>query len=393
MATDLPRLLARLIGAVLTCEGDPGVRSVPVERVVELRDGMLGSGHESCPLPVLVDRLRDLDWQAEGRLDTVRTAAVRPQAEDSLSGTRLRLDRITSDTGRTAKILTPAETRFLVELAQNWAFAPDVSREEKQLGVRAFHELVERNVRLVQKVVWKYRNRQGALEPEDLTHIGLLGLIRAIQKFDPGAGTRLSTYAVHWIRSMIQRAFQTQADLIRVPVHIQDRRSQIARATRKLETDGTSASAEEIASASGLSPSKVEGVRSLPHVVHASALGTDEGMEFLDTVPGPQRRPEVEAAGLERRRLLTAAVQTLEKREADVICRRFGLGCREQTLEEIGVIHKVSRERIRQIEAGALRRLGSPPRRQMLQGLAEFMTINQEQGSPGEDVPRRSRRR
>ncbi len=221
-------------------------------------------------------------------------------------------------------------------------------------------ELFERNVPLVISIASRFNSRH--LSRGDLIQEGNLGLMHAIEKFDPRRGYRLSTYASWWIKQAVDRAISDQAPTIRLPVHLVESRARVRRARAAMEGTGQEPTTEELARRSGLAPEKVEMILglagepvSLETPLGASDdAGTIADLVANDTSPLPEDDVERARLGARARGLL----QGLTERERQILAMRFGLdGAPERTLEEIGTMMSLTRERIRQIEIAALRKL------------------------------------
>jgi len=260
---------------------------------------------------------------------------------------------------------------YLREIGQVKLLTP---QEEIELAARikkgdrkAREQMIKANLRLVVKIAHDYENF--GLPLLDLINEGNIGLMKAVERFDPSKGGKLSTYGSWWIKQSIKRALANQSKTIRLPVHLVDKIAKMRRTAMKLqEVFGREPTDDELAEEMGMSPSRVAQMRTAairPASLDAP-LGDDESNNFAEVVQDENADTPYEQ--LEQKtvtKMLREMVKTLDQREATILQYRFGLdGGSERTLEEVGTKFGVTRERVRQIQNIALNKL-----RKMIQKL------------------------
>ena len=249
----------------------------------------------------------------------------------------------------------------------------DVAEEKVKRGKA---ELVEANLRLVVSIAKKYTNR--GLQFLDLIQEGNIGLMKAVDKFEYKRGYKFSTYATWWIRQAITRAIADQARTIRIPVHMIETINKLIRTSRHLvQKLGREPTPEEIAERMDLPLDKVRKILKIARepISLETPIGEEEDSHLGDFIEDKKAVSPLEAAiRYDLQRQINSALETLTPREEKVLRKRFGIGeATDHTLEEVGQDFEVTRERIRQIEAKALRKLRHPSRSKKLRSFVESM--------------------
>ena len=336
----------------------------------EISDAMEESGHGMD-----VERMEKLYEELENQgievvdddpiadvQDTVLTEDNVDDFEDSLSSEGVTID-------------DPVKV-YLKEIGRVPLLSPD---EEIQLalaiqeggpeGERAKQRLSEANLRLVVSIAKRYVGR--GMQFLDLIQEGNLGLIKAVEKFDHTKGFKFSTYATWWIRQAITRAIADQARTIRIPVHMVETINKVKKVSSQLlHENGHEPSAEEIAERLDMPVDKVREIMRVAQepVSLETPIGEEEDSHLGDFIPDDEAPVPAEAASQTLlKEQLADVLKTLTPREEEVLRLRFGLkDGRPRTLEEVGKVFNVTRERIRQIEAKAIRKLRHPSRSKKL---------------------------
>jgi len=384
---EILRLTGLLIEGQLNPEDyskdDPNLkREELVEQLVVLRRRMKKARAKTRVRKVVADyhlTIQAIEWLID---QVVRYLRAAESIERQITQTRRLRRRGATTRLRHLYKRRNEQRRLLGGPIEQIRLAVKVIDQKEQEYTRAKKALVEANLRLVVSIAKKYTNR--GLSFLDLIQEGNIGLMKAVEKFEYQRGYKFSTYATWWIRQAITRSIADQARTIRIPVHMTETINKLVRVSRAIvQETGREPSPEEIARATGIPVDKVRGILKIAQepISLQTPIGEDGDTHFGDFIEDKRAVSPANATAYSMlKEQIEDVLVTLSEREQQVLLLRFGLqDGSPRTLEEVGQMFNVTRERVRQIEAKALRKLRHPTRSRRLRNFLE-LTFSSEQG-------------